>query len=126
MSGKKFQPLQRFLHFQNDQDPQYNPDDPDKDRLFKIRTLKDMVRQKINSVYYPPKNLTQGKINFQAVHQNERSRYGIKMFEWTTTGSIQLDFMIYPGNIEPTLTKPWGQNWLQTEQIPISMIEAIL
>lgn len=39
MSRKRFQLLQRFLHFQNNQDPQYNPNDPDRDRLFKIRTL---------------------------------------------------------------------------------------
>ena len=35
-------------------DPQCNLNDPDRDRLFKIRTLINMVSQKFNSVYYPP------------------------------------------------------------------------
>ena len=58
MSRKRFQLLQRFLHFENNQDPRYNPNDPNRDRLFKIRTLMDMVRQGFNSVYYPPEYLT--------------------------------------------------------------------
>ena len=58
MSRKRFQLLQRFLHFPNNQDPQYNLNYPDRDGLFKIRTLMGMVRQKFNSVYYPPENLT--------------------------------------------------------------------
>ena len=57
MSRKRFQLLQRFLHFKNNQDPQYNPYDPDRDRLFKIRTLMDMVTQKFNSACHPPENL---------------------------------------------------------------------
>ena len=54
----RFQLLQRFFHFKHNQDPQNNPNDPDRDRLFKIKTLMYKVRQKFNSVYYPPKNLT--------------------------------------------------------------------
>ena len=50
MNRKRFQLLQRFLHFQNNQDPKYSPNDPDRDRLFKIRTLLDMI--------YLPGNLT--------------------------------------------------------------------
>ena len=57
MSRKGFQLLQGFLHFQNNQDPQDNSNDPDRDRLFKIRTLMGIVRQKFKYVYYPPENL---------------------------------------------------------------------
>ena len=35
VNRKIFQLLQRFLHFQNNQDPQYNSNDPDRERLFK-------------------------------------------------------------------------------------------
>ena len=58
MSRKRFQILQRFLHFHNNQDPHYKTNDPDRNKLFKIRTLMDMGRQKFNSVFYPSENLT--------------------------------------------------------------------
>ena len=123
MSRKKSHLLQRFLHFQNNQDPQYNPNDPDRDRLFKIRTLMDMVRQKFNSVYYPPENLTvdeslvlyKGRLLFKQYIRTKSARHGIKIFELATADGILLDFMIYQGNIEPSLIQPPGQHWLQTE-----------
>ena len=63
----------------------------------------DMVRQKFNSVYYPPKNLTvdeslvlyKGRLLFKQYIRTKRSRYGIKMFELATADGILLDFMIY-------------------------------
>ena len=123
MSRKRFKLLQRFLHFQNNQDTQYNPNDPDRDRLFKIRTLIDMVRQKFNSLYYPPNNLTvdeslvlyMERLLFNQYIRTKRARYGIKMFELATADGIPLAFMIYQGIIEPSLIQPPGQHWLQTE-----------
>ena len=119
----RFQLLQRFLHFQDNQDPTYDPNDPDRDRLFKVRTIINMLKQNFNTVYYPPENLTideslvlfKGRLLFKQYIKTKRSRFGIKMFELATTDGILLDFMIYQGNIEPTLVQPPGENWLQTE-----------
>ena len=94
----------------------------------------DMVRQKFNSVYYPPENLTvdenlvlyKGRLLFKQYIRTKRARYGIKRFELATADVILLDSMIYQGNIEPSLTQPPGQHWLQTEQIPLTMIEPYL
>ena len=67
----------------------------------------DMVRQKINSVYYPPEDLTvdeslvlyKGRLLFQQYIRTKRAMYGIKMLELATADGILLDFMIYQGNI---------------------------
>ena len=48
------------------------------------------------------------------------------MFELATADGILLDFMIYQGNIEPSLIQPPGQHWLQTEWIQITMMEPYL
>ena len=119
----RFQLLQRFLHFQDNQDPTYDPNNPDRDRLFKVRTIINMLKQNFNTVYYPPENLTideslvlfKGRLLFKQYIKTKRSRFGIKMFELATTDGILLDFMIYQGNIEPTPVQPPGENWLQTE-----------
>ena len=63
MSREIFQLFQRFLHFQSNQDPQYKPNDPERDRLSKIRTLMDMVKS--NS--WLKFNFIQGKIIFHVV-----------------------------------------------------------
>ena len=123
MPRLRFQLLQRFLHFQDNQDPTYNPNDPDRDRLFKVRTIVNMIRERFNSVYYPPENLTideglvlyKWRLLFKQYIKSKRSRFGIKMFELATASGILLDFIIYQGNIEGTLVQPPGENWLQTE-----------
>ena len=45
------------------------------------------------------------------------------MFELATADGILLDFMIYQGNIEPSLIQQQGQHWLQTEWIQLTMME---
>ena len=63
----------------------------------------DMLRQKFNSLYYPPGNLTvddsvvlyKGRLLLKRYIRTKRARYGMKMFELATAEGIQLDFMIY-------------------------------
>ena len=89
----------------------------------KVRTIVNMIRERFNSVYYPPENLTideslvlyKGRLLFKQYIKSKRSRFGIKMFELATASGILLDFIIYQGNIEGTLVQPPGENWLQTE-----------
>ena len=50
--------LNKFLHFQDNQHPGYDPNDPYWDRLFKIRDIMNMLKEKFNTVYYPPEHIT--------------------------------------------------------------------
>ena len=54
----RFLLLSKFLHFQDNQHPGYDPNDPYKDRLFKIRDIMNMLKEKFNTVYYPPEQIT--------------------------------------------------------------------
>ena len=70
-----------------------------------------MVRQKFNSVYYPPENLMvdeslvlyNRRLPFRQYIRTKSARYGIKMFELAMADGIVIDFMIYQGNTEPSL-----------------------
>ena len=78
----------------------------------------DMLRQKFNSVYCPPANLTvdeslvlyKGRLLFKQDLRTKMARYGIKMFELAIADGILLDFMIYQGDIEPSLIQPPGKH----------------
>lgn len=134
MSRNRFLILNKFLHFQDNQDPQYNPQDPNRDRLFKIRDIMDMMKEKFNIVYYPPENLTvdeslilyKGRLLFRQYIKSKRSRFGIKFYEMSTTDGILLDFILYQGHIGPGLIDPPGEDWLQTERIPLTLIAPYL
>ena len=104
----RFQLLLRFLHFQDNQDPNYNANDPNRDRLFKVRSIIDMLKERFNNVYYPPEHLTvdeslilfKGRLLFKQYIKTKRARFGIKFFELATAEGILLDFIIYQGQME--------------------------
>ena len=58
MTRTRFLLLNKFLHFQDNQHPGYDPNDSYRDRLFKIRDIMNMLKEKFNTVYYPPKHIT--------------------------------------------------------------------
>ena len=50
MTKTRFLLLNKFLHFQDNQHPGYDPNDPYRDRLFKIRDIMNMLKEKFNTV----------------------------------------------------------------------------
>ena len=80
MPRMRFQLLQRFLHFQDNQDPTYDPNDPDRDRLFKVRTIINKLKRKLQHCllsswecnYWWEFSVIQRKITIQAVHQDKK------------------------------------------------------
>ena len=66
--------------------------------------------------------LCNGRLHFKQCIKSKRSRFGIKFYELCTADGILLDFIIYQGNIELSLIHPPGENWLQTERIPLTLM----
>ena len=94
----------------------------------------NMLKEKFNTVYYPPEHITvdeslilfKGRLLFKQYIKSKRSRFGIKFYELSTADGILLDFILYQGNIEPSLIQPPGEGWLQTERIPLTLIDPYL
>ena len=134
MPQKRFQLLMKFLHFQDNQDANYNPNDPQRDRLFKVRAVLNMMKERFNNVYCPPEHITvdeslvlfKGRLLFKQYIKTKRARFGIKFFELSTADGILLDFIIYQGNMVTQLIEPEGDDWLLTERIPLPMIDPYL
>ena len=70
--------------------------------------------------------LFKGRLFFKQYIRTKRSRFGIKLYELCTHNGILLGFMIYHGNMEDGLIDPQGNNWLQTEKIPLTLLEPYL
>ena len=134
MTRTRFQLLNKFLHFQNNEDPNYNANDQQRDRLHKIRDIMEMLRNKFRTVYYPSENITveeslilfKGRLHFKQYIRTKRSRFGIKFYELSTAEGVMLDFILYQGNLAPELIDPPGENWLQIEKIPLTMMDPYL
>ena len=91
----------------------------------------NMLKEKINTVYYPPEHITvdeslvlfKGRLLSKQYIKSKRSRFWIKFYELFTADGMLLDFILYQGNIEPCLIQPPGEGWLQTERIPLTLID---
>ena len=64
-----------------------------------------MSRERIRKVYQPGKKLSvdeslillEGWLHFKQYIKTKRSRFGIKLYELTTSNGITLDLLVYPG-----------------------------
>ena len=81
-----FQSILEFLHFSDKSD--YQPNDPQRDRLCKIRPVVEDLVNKSKTVYKPEKHVSiveelllwNGRLGFKQYIPNKRARFGIKMF----------------------------------------------
>ena len=105
MTRNRFQLIEKFLHFNNNLDPSYDPLDENRDRLHKVRPILDILRRQCKSVRYPGKELSideslvlfKGRVKFRQYIKTKRARFGIKLYELTTSDGITLDFLVYCG-----------------------------
>ena len=132
MSRDRFLLMIKFLHFADNVN--YDANNRNRDRLFKIREMTDMINQRCRAVYAPCEDLSldeslvlfKGRLLFKQYIKTKRARFGIKLYELCTYNGIMLNFMIYHGNQEAALVQPPGYNWLQTERIPLILLEPYL
>ena len=134
MARDRFFLILKFLHFANNQDPAFDPKDPDRDRLFKVRPLVRMIRDRMKSVYAPGKDLCvdesvllfKGRLLFKQCIRTKRARVGIKFYELCTSEGIFLDVIIYSAeNLFWDHNDPEPQ-MLLTERIPINLMQPYL
>ena len=94
-----------FLHFNNNLDPTYDIQDENRDRLHKIRPVLNLIRRRCKSVWYPGQHLSvdeslvlfKGRVKFRQYIKTKQARFGIKLYELTTSDGITLDFLVYSG-----------------------------
>ena len=95
----------------------------------------NMLKEKFNTVYYPPEHITvdeslvlfKGRLLFkQCIKSFKKVQVWNKFYELSTADGILLDFILYQGNIEPSLIPPPGEGSLQTERIPLTLIDPYL
>ena len=99
----------KFLHFNDDSDPNYDPyAEEDWYRLQKISLLLELLRKQTRKVYQPGKRLTVDKslvlfkalvlLCFKKYIRTKHSRFGIKLcYELVTSNRIAVDILVYSG-----------------------------
>ncbi|XP_047125578.1 piggyBac transposable element-derived protein 4 [Hydra vulgaris] len=104
MSQDRFKVILKFLHFNNNNDPNHNPNDPNRE-LHKVRPFLNMIKERCRKVYSPGQHLSvdellvlfKGRLHFRQYIKTRRARFGIKVYELTTADGITLDFLVYCG-----------------------------
>ena len=128
MSCDRFLLLLRFLHF-NDNDL-YDANDPNRDRLCKIRPVVDLLKATCPAVYRPGRDLCvdeslvlfKGRLAFKQFIHTKRARFGIKFYELCTSSGVLLDLMVYHGKMREELPDVTDMNFLFSEKIPLALM----
>ncbi|XP_072007002.1 piggyBac transposable element-derived protein 4-like [Engystomops pustulosus] len=113
MSRSRYEHIMRFLHFSdNSQAPPSS--DPNRDRLYKLRPLINMLNQSFIEKYLPEQNVVvdesllsfHGRLSFRQYLPSKRARYGIKLYKLCESESgYTTAFRIYEGR-DRTITAP--------------------
>lgn len=105
MTKNRFEELSCYLHF-SDSSREPGRGDRDYDRLFKVRTVLDYVRNKCETNFLPSKNISvdegmvgfRGRLSFRQYMPAKPTKYGIKV--WMAADSSNgyvLNFDVYLG-----------------------------
>ena len=131
MRRDRFLLLVRFFHIADN--TKYNPADPDRDKLYKIREVMNMIKDRCGKVYSHGKSLSmdeslvlfKGRLSVKRYISSKRARLGIKLYQLCTFNGILLDFIVYHGNLEPGLISLENCP-LITERIPATVMQKYL
>lgn len=103
MSRNRYQIISKFIHFANNLE--FNQNDPNRDRLFKIRPLLTYLLNKFQEVYYPTMKVSideqlllhKGNLHFKQYIPNKRARFGIKFFSICDQNGYLYNTEVYVG-----------------------------
>ena len=105
MSRNRFQAIFQFLHFANN--ASFNPTDPNRDRLYKIRPIVVYLVSRLQSVYTPEQNVSideelllwKRQLIFKQYIPNKRTRFGIKLFSLCEDSGYLWNSYVYMGKM---------------------------
>ena len=103
MPCNRYQSILRFVHFADNS--QFDPNDPDRDRLYKVRPLVDHLVSKFKSTYIPEKEISldeelllwKGRLVLKQYIPLKRARFGIKMFSLCEKSGYLSNSYVYLG-----------------------------
>ena len=121
----------RFLYFVDN--TQCYPADPDTDKLYKLKSIINMIRYRCCRVYLPGKCLSKDeslvlfkwRLSFRQYICSKRARFGFKLYQLCTSNGIHLDFLVYHGNLALGLTIMEDGSPI-TERIPVTFMQNYL
>ena len=101
MPRNGFQSILQFLHFADNS--QYDANDPDHDRLYKVRPVVEYLVSKFKSIYIPEEHISideelllwKGKLVFKQYIPLKRARFRIKMFSLCETTDYLWNSFVY-------------------------------
>ena len=104
MACDRFFHILQFLHFENNDNPP-NHDDPDYDRLWKIRKIFDTLNNKFCELYNPTEQLAvdevivlfKGRVVFRQYIPKKHKRSGIKIYKLCNSLGYTYDMSVYLG-----------------------------
>ena len=116
MPWNRFQSIIEFLHFKDN--TFYNPNNPDRDWLYKISLVVEYFVSKSETLYTPEQHaaideellLWKGRLGFKHYIPSKRARFGIKMFSLCEVPSYLWSTFVYIGKDLPA-----GNDELQKE-----------
>ena len=139
MTRNRYQAIKKFIHW-NDNSAAPAADDPDRDRLYKIRPLVSHLSEKFQEFFTPSANISideclllyKGRLVWRQYIPLKRSRFGIKIYALcdSVTG-YTYRFRIYTGAQDPAtditndLPADCG-SMLSSEQIVIWLMQPLL
>ena len=104
VSRNHYQTILRFLHFADNS--QYDPNDANRDRLYKVRLLVDNLVSKFKRTYIPGREISideelllrKGRLVFKQYVPLKWAHFGIKMFSLCETSGYLWNSYVYLGN----------------------------
>jgi hypothetical protein len=103
---ERFELLLKFWHFSNNNNKNSN-----QDRLFKLKPLSDLLKERFSSVYMPGAVISidesmilwRGRLLFRQYIPGKAHKYGIKMYKLAATHGYTWNYVIYTGEQESTV-----------------------
>jgi len=103
MSRNRYQIIRRFLHFADNTN--YDATDQNRDRLYKVRQLIELLLANFQSSYWPSKDVSideqlllhKGKLVFRQYIPIKRSRFGIKIYSLCDENGYIWNSEVYTG-----------------------------